>query len=162
MDVLTNDAMRLFGRKSDVARHLRVVMRNTAGAKAERSGIQITRLPLKAGPVDGAAIETWRRSSLQTAPAQPELLERFAEENCGGLTGPSRRILLLPAMNQAIEKSSSRDDNRVRRDATAVAKKNAANAVVGRWERCCPHRNPQAMNEHRPMTPKSHPPLPPA
>ena len=56
MDVLANDAMRRFGGKRDVARHLRVVMQNAPGAKAERSWIEIAGLALKARPVNGAAV----------------------------------------------------------------------------------------------------------
>src|SRR5260370_23772371 len=48
MHVLANDAMRLFGGERDVARHLRVVMGNAPGAKAEWSRVQVARLPLEA------------------------------------------------------------------------------------------------------------------
>src|SRR6202142_3907319 len=62
MHVLANDAVRLFRRESDVARHLRVVMRYAPGAKAKWSGIGVSRLTFEAGPVDGASVEAGRGS----------------------------------------------------------------------------------------------------
>src|SRR5208282_5246150 len=112
MHVLTNDAMRLFGRKSDVAGHLRVMMRHSSRAEAEWSRIQIARLPLEARPLNGASVEPRRRPGLEPASAQPELLERFAQQNRRRFSRPSRRILLLPAMNQPVKKSPSSNDHR--------------------------------------------------
>src|SRR5580658_859144 len=77
MHVLANNAMRLFGGKSDVARHLRIMMRHSPRAKAERSRVQISRLALEARPINGASIKPRRRSGLEPASAQPQLLERF-------------------------------------------------------------------------------------
>ena len=79
MHILADDAMRLFGRERDVAGHLRVVMRDALGAKAEWRWIDVARLHLKARPVDGASIEPRRRAGLQPATAQSKILQRFAE-----------------------------------------------------------------------------------
>jgi len=81
MHVLANDAMRLFRRKSDIAGHLRLVMRNSMRTKAEGRGIRIARLLFKARPVDGASVQPRRRPGLKPASAQPQLLERFAQQN---------------------------------------------------------------------------------
>ena len=134
MHVLANDAMRLFGGESDVARHLGVVMGHAPGAKAKGSRIHIARLPLKARPVNGAPVQTRRRPGLEPASAQAELLERFAQQNGCGLSRTSRRILLLAAVNQPVQKSSRRNDDHFSRDAPPIAEQNAADdAVVGRW-----------------------------
>ena len=73
--VLADDAMR-FGRSpGDVARHLRIMMRNALGAEAEWRWVGVSGLFLKPRPVDGAAIESRRSASLQAATAQAEILE---------------------------------------------------------------------------------------
>src|SRR5208337_3352344 len=92
------------------------------------------RLPLEARPVNGAPVETRRRPRLEAASAQPKPLERFAEQNSRRFSRTSRRILLLAAVDQPVEKSPGGNDDRVRRNAAAVAQQDAANdAVVGRW-----------------------------
>src|ERR1700674_2873465 len=130
MDVLTNDAMRLFRSERDVARHLRVVMRNAPGAKTERSRIQIARLPLKPRPVNRPPVKTRRRSRLKPSSPQPQLLKRFAQQNRRRFSRTSRRILLLPTMNQPIKKSPSSNDDRIRRNAPPIAQQHTADAVL--------------------------------
>src|SRR3982074_112267 len=130
MDVLANDAMRLFRSKRDVARHLRVVMRNAPSTKAEWSWIQIARLPLEARPVNRPPVKPRRRSGLKPACPQPKLLKRFAQQNRRRFSRTSRRILLFPAMNHPAHKRTSGDDDRIRRDTPPIAKQNAANAVL--------------------------------
>jgi hypothetical protein len=84
MHVLANDAVRLFGGKGDVARHLRVVMGHAPGAKAERGGIRIAGLALEARPVDGATIEARGRSGLEAATAQPSFLSASPSRMAAG------------------------------------------------------------------------------
>src|SRR6478672_4495832 len=120
-------------------------MRNLPGTKAERGGVVVAGLHLKFRPVDGAAVEAWRRSRLEPATAQAKLLERFAQKHSGGFAGASRGILLLAAVDQAVEKRSGRDDDSTRSDGASVAEADAddspARTVVGRWPlvvgRCC-------------------------
>jgi len=61
MDVFSNDAMRLFRRRSDVTGDLCVMVRNLFCAEAERRRVRVAGLRLEARPVDGAAIEAGRR-----------------------------------------------------------------------------------------------------
>jgi alkanesulfonate monooxygenase SsuD/methylene tetrahydromethanopterin reductase-like flavin-dependent oxidoreductase (luciferase family) len=77
MNVLTDDAVRFFRSEGDIARDLRVMMGDLLGAKAEGRGFGVAGLRLEARPVDRAAIEAWWCSSLETAAAQAEILERF-------------------------------------------------------------------------------------
>src|SRR5258706_1553779 len=135
MHVLANDAMSLRGRPRDVARNLRIMMRHALGAKAERSGIGVSRLFREARPVDRAPVKARRRSSLEPASAQAEILQGFAKKNGVWLARAPRRILLLAAMNQAVEKRSSRDDHGLRADGAAIAGTDTENArsVVSRW-----------------------------
>ena len=130
MHVLANDAMRLFGGERDIARHLRIVMRNPPRSEAERSGIHISRLPLEARPVNRASVEPRRRPGLEPASAQAKLLERFAQQNRRRFSRTPRRILLLTAVNQPVKKSPGSDDDRIRRNAPPVAQQDAANAVL--------------------------------
>src|SRR5256886_1777815 len=99
---VANDAVRLLCRVGDIARHLRVMMSDALGAKAERRGIGIARLKLEAGPVDGAAIETRWGASLKPAAPQAELLQGFAQEDRSRFTRTSRRILLFTAVDKAV------------------------------------------------------------
>ncbi len=69
MNILANDAVRLFCRVRDIAGYLRVMMGDALGAKTEGSGIRIAGLKLEAGPVDGAAIEARWSASLKPAAA---------------------------------------------------------------------------------------------
>src|SRR5438445_3365796 len=130
MHIFANDAVRLWRGPRDVAGHLRVVMRHAPGAKTERGRIDVTGLHRKARPVDSACIEPWRSARLQPAASQSELLQRFAQQNCVRLAGASRRILLLAAMNQPVEKCSGGDDDGLRADRAPVAKADAENARV--------------------------------
>ena len=90
-------------------------MRDPPGAKAERRGIVVTGLHLKLRPVDGAAVEARRRAGLEAATAQAELLERFAQKHGGRFAAASGGILLLAAVDQAVEKRAGRDDDGLRR-----------------------------------------------
>jgi len=74
MHVFADDALRFRRGPGDVARDLRIMMRDTLGAEAERSGIGIAGLKLELRPVDGAAIEAWRCAGFQSSAAQAELL----------------------------------------------------------------------------------------
>ena len=57
-------------------------------------------------------IQPRRSPRLQPALPQPQLLERFPQQNRSRLPTPSRRILLLPTMNQPIQKSPRRNNRR--------------------------------------------------
>src|SRR6266850_2126938 len=93
--VFADDAVRFFRRERDVARHLLVVMSDTLGAEAEGGGIGVTGLLGKLRPVDGASVKARRSAGFQTASAQAELLQCFAEQDGIGLSGTPGRILLL-------------------------------------------------------------------
>src|ERR1700675_3763064 len=130
MDVLANNAMRLFRGKRDVARHLRVVMGHAPRAKTEWSRIQIARLPLKTRPFNLPPVKPRRRSLLKPASPQPKLIKQFPKQNPRRFSPTSRRILLLPTMNQPVKKSPSSNDDRIRRNTPPIAKQNAADKVL--------------------------------
>jgi transcriptional antiterminator Rof (Rho-off) len=111
------------------SRELRVVMRHALGPEAEGRRVGVARLQREARPVDRASIKPRRRSRLQTAAAQAELLQRLAEQNCVRFPGTSGRILLLAAVDQSVEKSAGGDDYSLRADRAAIAQPNAENAV---------------------------------
>ena len=125
MHVFANDAVRFFGREGDVAGDLRVVMRDPLGAEAEGRGIGVSGLHLEALPVDGAAIEARRRAGLEAAAAQAEVLQSFAQEHGGWFPGAAGGILLLAAVDQAIEESAGGDDDGLGADGAAVAESDA-------------------------------------
>ncbi len=89
--VFADDAMRLRRGARDVARHLRVVMRDALRAKAERRGIDVAGLLGEARPVDAASIEARRSAGFEAASAQAEILQRLAQQDGVGLAGASRQ-----------------------------------------------------------------------
>src|SRR6266700_932938 len=113
-------------RPGDVARHLRVVMRDTLGAKTEGRGIGIAGLDLEFLPVNGATVQARWSSGFETASPQPELFKSFSKQDRGRFAGTARRILLLAAVNQAVEKRSGGDDDSPREDGFP-------RSVSGRW-----------------------------
>ena len=130
MNVFSDDAVRFLRREGDVTRDLRIVMRNSPSAKAKWSRVCIARLLFEARPVNSAPIKPRRRSGLETASAQAKLLERFAEENGSRFARAAGGILLLPAMNQPVKKSSGGDNDSIGRDAAAVTQENAADDIL--------------------------------
>src|SRR5690348_3239972 len=111
MNVLADDAMRFFGGECNVAGDLAVVMQDALCAETEGRGIGVPGLLFKPRPVDGAAVETRRRSGLQSAAPQAKLLQSFSQQNSIGFTGAACWILLFPAVNQAIEECAGGDDD---------------------------------------------------
>jgi hypothetical protein len=91
----------------------------------ERGGIGVAGLLGEARPVDGASVEARRRPGLEPAAAQAELLQVLAKQDGVRFARASGRILLLAAMNQAVEKSAGGDDYSLRAHGAAVAKRDA-------------------------------------
>ena len=85
-------------------------LRNLSRAKTKRSRIGVPRLLRKSGPVDRPPIEPRRRPRLQAASSQAQPLQRLAQQHRCRLAASSRRIMLLPTVNQPIQKCSSSDD----------------------------------------------------
>src|ERR1700722_20345800 len=123
--------MRFRCRVSDVTRNLRVVMRNTLGAKTEGGGINIAGLLGEARPVDAASVEARRSTGLEAAAAQAEILESLAEQDGGRFARASGRILLLATVDKAVKKSSGSDDDGGSADGASVAKLYADDLASG-------------------------------
>src|SRR5205085_1962321 len=96
------------------------------GAKAEGRGVGVAGLGLEACPIDGASVEARRRAGLEAAATQAEQLERFSQQLRRGLAGAPGGIRLLAAVNEAVEKRSRSDDDRLRADGAAIAQLDAA------------------------------------
>jgi len=103
------------------------MMRDALRAKAEWRWIDVARLLLESRPVNAAPVKPRRSTRLQPAAAQPEILQRLAEQYRGRLARAPRRILLLATMNESVKKSSRRDDDSGSADGAAVAKSDAEN-----------------------------------
>ena len=99
------------------------------GAEAEGRGIGVAGLLCEARPVDGAAIEAGRRAGLEAAAAQAETLEAFAEKDAGRLAAAAGGIVLLAAVDEAIEKCAGGDDDGAGVDGAAVAQLEAMSAA---------------------------------
>src|SRR5438477_333755 len=122
--------MRLVGRERDVAGDLRVVMNDAPGAKTEWRRIGVAGLLGELRPVDGAAVKARRGAGLETASAQPEFLQCFAQEHGIRFSRASGRILLLATVNQAVEKRTGGNDDRACGDAATVAEKDSPDGTI--------------------------------
>ena len=130
MNILADNALGFSSGPGDVTRHLRVVMCDALGTEAERRGVGVARLDCKFRPVNGAAIEARRRSRLQAAAAQAELLERFAQQHSVRFAGASCWILLLAAVDKSVEKCSGGDDHGGSADGAAIAQLDAVDGAM--------------------------------
>src|SRR5580704_1331251 len=101
-------------------------MGDALGAEAEWRGIGIAGLNLEARPVDGASIEARGRTSLEAAAAQAKILEGFAEEDGIWLTRAASRILLLSAMDEAVQERARGDNHGEGTDSAAIAEADSA------------------------------------
>src|SRR5712691_7970200 len=127
MHIFCNDAMRLSRSKSDVARHL--LLFDFFSAKAEGRRIGIAGLHLKACPVNRAPVQARWRARLEPASAQTEKLERLAQQLRWRLPRSPRRICLLAAVNQSVEKGPCGDDDRLRAHRATITQPDAESAL---------------------------------
>src|SRR5438046_208794 len=110
-------------------------MSHPLGSEAEGSGIGVARLKLEARPVDGPAIEARWSAGFETAAAEAEVLQSFAQEHGCRFAGAACGILLLAAVNETVEEGARCDDDGLCADGAAVAEPDAtgdAGSVVGR------------------------------
>ena len=82
-------------------------------------------------PADGAAIEARGRSGLEPAGAESKSSQCLAEQDAGGLSAAARGILLLSAVNQAVEEGTGCDDGGGGEQRAAVAELEAEDAAAG-------------------------------
>src|SRR5664280_367129 len=130
MHVLADEAQRLRRGGGDVATHL-PQRRNPRAvpcslipvprSKTERRRVFIPRLLDELRPVDGAAIQARRGSRLEAALAQTQPLQGLAQQDAGRFATAPRRVLLLAAVDDAIEKCPGGDDHRSGVDHAPIA-----------------------------------------
>ena len=109
MHILANNAQRLRRGECNVAAHLR--LHNLLGPEAEWRRVHIARLFFKGVPLDRPPIQPRRRPCLQPASPQAQCSQRFSQQHRGRFAASSRRIPLLAAVNQPIQKRA-RSNNR--------------------------------------------------
>ena len=129
MHILANQPERLLRRMCNVAIDLPQRQRPTLRKrrpKAERRRINISRLLFKLSPVNRPSIQPWRRSRLQSALAQTKPLQTLTQQNTGRLPTAPCRVLLLPTMDQAIQKGSSSNNRRASKDNPPIPQFNPA------------------------------------
>ena len=102
-----------------------------AGAEAEGRRIGIAGLLFKLRPVDGATVEARRSACFQTALAQAEPLQRFAEQDAGGFTAATGGILLLAAVDEAVEEGARSDNRSSSKHRSAIAQFQTAHSRAG-------------------------------
>jgi len=105
-------------------------MRDATRAKTERSRIHVARLSLKARPVNRPPVKPRRRPRLKPASPQPKLLKRFAQQNRRRFSRNVPPDTAAPRNESAVKKSPSSNNDRIRRNATPIAKQNTADKVL--------------------------------
>jgi hypothetical protein len=100
------------------------------GEERERRRLGIAGLRLELAPVDGAAIEARRRSSLETGPVEAERAQLIAQQLRGRFPISAARVLHLTDMGQAVQKSSGGDNHGAGLDGAAVTQLNARDAAL--------------------------------
>src|SRR3546814_19636430 len=89
--------------------HLRID--NPVRHEGEGNGIVVCLLQPDRRPVDRPAVETRRRTGLETSEHEIESGQSGGKPHRGSLANPSRRNLFGPAMKQAPQHSSCREKN---------------------------------------------------
>src|SRR5437588_4937587 len=143
MNIFADDAMGLRRGPREVAGHLRVMMRDAPGAKAERRRIVIPRLYRESRPVNCAAIQPRWGASLQPASSEAQLFQGFTQQDGVRFAGASSGILLLAAVDQAVQESSGGDDDGLRANGAAIAQLHSDDAATVRGSR--PHMSRTAL-----------------
>ena len=108
------------------------VRRETRTAQVDRRRASTVKrssshLPIE---VDALPIEPRRCTGLQSAVLEADRLERLCELARRRLAGASRRVLLRPDVNEAVQKSAGGDDQRRARVGVAVFHRQADDASV--------------------------------
>jgi hypothetical protein len=80
------------------------------GPEAEGRRLRVARLLLEGLPANRPPVQPRRRAGLQPASAQPQRSQSLAQQNAGRLSASPRRILLLAAVNQPIQKRAGGDN----------------------------------------------------
>lgn len=104
-------------------------MRDAIRAEAERGGVVVAGLQGEFGPVDCAPIEARWGSGFQSASAEAQFLQGFAQQDGVGFAGASGGILLFAAVDQAVEECSGGDDDGLGADGASVAEFDAKYTV---------------------------------
>jgi len=124
MHVFADEANGLGCGARDVTRDL--AERDRLGAEAEGCRFCVAGLNFELLPLDRPAIETRGCAGLQTSFAQTEALERFPQQYACGFSRSSGGVLLLAAVDEAVEKGAGGDDGGVGVDVASVAEDEAA------------------------------------
>ena len=109
MHVLADDAVRFRVGVADPANGL--WLRNSPSAKTEGRGNRVSGLHLKLRKVDGACVQARRSAGLEPADLEAQPAQRLTQHDGRGLARTPRGVLVLPAVDQAIQESARGDDH---------------------------------------------------
>ena len=99
------------------------------GQHGERLRRLVARLHFNRRPVDGAAVEPWRRSGLEPAQLKPEPLQRRRQAERRRLPDPAGRRLPLADMNQSAQKGPGGENDGPCPDLATVGQRQPADAA---------------------------------
>jgi hypothetical protein len=114
----------------DPAGSLCWVLLRTPEKRKHRNRVQIARLFRQAREIDRAAVDTRRRSGLQPALRQLQFLQPRCQREGRRIAGATRRIVLQPDVDQAVQKRAGRQDHRLRAEADSRFGHDAGDAVA--------------------------------
>ena len=147
VNVLANHAVRFVVGQGNPADGL--FLRNGVRAEAEGRGHGIAGLHFELRKVNGAAVEARRRSGLQAAHFKAHAAQRFAQHHGRWFTRASGGILLLAAVDEAVEKGSGGDHHGSGFDGAAVAQQDAVHSLPWRAAIGCGRRGAIQILQHK-------------
>src|SRR5688572_21596842 len=127
-DVLANRVVNTLGRIPDIA--LDLFLRDFVGRERKWHRRTVIGLRFESAPVNRAAIESRRRSRLQTAHRKTEILQSLGQLDRCRLPGAPTKIRTSPGMYQPIQKSPCRDDDRLRSETSPVLQSHAGKTTI--------------------------------
>ena len=123
-----DDGVGRSGRVGDVAGNLG--RRDAIGEEGERHRRLIDGLHLKLVPVDGPAVEAWRRAGLEASHAKPEPVKARREAERRRLAHAARRDFRLADMDQAAQEGAGGEHHGAGHEALAVGGDDAGDVIA--------------------------------
>src|SRR5690606_23276267 len=106
VEATANDLVRTLVRVRDPARHLGRMLLRTTEEGEHRDRIEIPRLLHATGEIDGPAVEAGRRSGLQPALRQFQLLQPLRQRHGGRIARTPGRVVRKPDVDEAVQEGS--------------------------------------------------------
>ncbi|MDR9356858.1 hypothetical protein FEO99_05758 [Burkholderia multivorans] len=130
VETAANDVVRALVRVRDPARQLLRMLLGTAEEREHRNRIEIARLLFELREIDRAAVDTRRRSGLQPALRQLQLLQARRQRHGGRVARATARIVVQTDVDLAVQECTGRQHDRARAEPDADLRDGADHAIA--------------------------------